>query len=67
MDHEVSQVLGRVFESLRAEDLTKRQIAKELHFSGAELEALTFGVDVMDGAGSTKSSKRSRADLKLVK
>ena len=67
MDHEVSQVLGRVFESLRAEDLTKGQIAKELHFSGAELEALTFGVDVMDGDRSTKSSKRSRADLKLVK
>ncbi len=66
MKHEMSQVLYKMFSTLRAEGINKSQIAKELCISTAELESLTFGMDVAYGDLTAGHSTSGRADLKLV-
>lgn len=67
MEHEASQVLGKMFATLRAEGLTKSRVARELSISRADLESLTFGVDVAEGDQADDRPGASRAHLKLVK
>lgn len=67
MEHEASQVFNKIFESLHADGITKSHIAKELCISRADLESLTFGIDVADGDHTRRPSGPSRANLKLVK
>ena len=66
MKHEESQVLYKMFSALRAEGINKSQIAKELSISTAELESLTFGMDVAYGNLTLGQPTSRRADLKLV-
>lgn len=65
MQHEASQVLGKMFASLEAEGITKAQVAKELCISRADLESLTFGMDVAEG--DALAAGTSRAPLRVVK
>ena len=68
MEHEGSQVLAKMFEALHAEGVTKAQIAKELSLARADLESLTFGLDIADGgAEDSTTPRRSRARLSVVK
>ena len=67
MEHEASQVLSKMFAALQGEGLTKGQIAKELCISRADLESLTFGLDVTHGHATGTTAGVNRADLKLVK
>lgn len=68
MEHESSQVLAKMFESLHSERMTKAQIAKELNLSRADLESLTFGLDIADGGAEEEPvPRRSRANLTVVK
>ena len=67
MKHESSQVLGKMFATLRAEGVTKSLIAKELCISRTDLESLTFGMDVAQGDQPGIHRAKSRADLKVVK
>lgn len=66
MEHEASQVLGKMFAALQAEGLTKSDIAKRLCISMADLESLTFGMDLAEGDRAGERSGTGRANLKLV-
>ena len=66
MEHEASQILAKMFATLRDEGLTRSQIATELCISRADLESLTFGLDVTYGHPTGTSSGAARPDLKLV-
>ena len=67
MEHEASQVLAKMFAALHDEGIKKSQIAKELCISRADLESLTFGLDVAYGRPTGETARTGRADLKLVK
>ena len=67
MEHEASQVLAKIFGTLRDEGLTRSQIATELCIGRADLESLTFGLDVTYGDPTGGPYGAGRADLKLVK
>jgi hypothetical protein len=48
--------------------VTKAQIAKEVSVSRADLESLTFGLDVTDGSAKEAAvPRRSHASLTVVK
>ncbi len=66
MRHEASQVLAKMFAILRSEGLTKSHIAKDLCISRADLESLTFGVDVTYGIRSRGIIGSSHPKLTLV-
>ena len=68
MEHESSQILAKMFTALHAEGMSKAQIAKELNLSRADLESLTFGLDVAEGgADDPPTPRRARAQLTIVK
>jgi Zn-dependent peptidase ImmA (M78 family)/DNA-binding XRE family transcriptional regulator len=67
MEHEASQVLGKMFAVLQDEGLTKMEIAKKLSISRADLESLTFGMDVAHSDHASGRSGGTRASLTLVK
>jgi len=68
MEHESSQVLSKMFETLHAEGITKAQIAKDLSLSRADLESLAFGLDLTEGGTEAPPrARRARANLTLVK
>lgn len=68
MEHEASQVLAKMFETLHAEGVTKAHIARELCLSRADLESLTFGLDLADcSIEDSPVPRRSRANLTVVK
>jgi Zn-dependent peptidase ImmA (M78 family)/DNA-binding XRE family transcriptional regulator len=67
---ETSQVLNKVFATLRAEGIPRGVIARELNIDPDELEALIFGLVIssVPGGRATKSGQSiSRASLKIVK
>ena len=66
MEHEASQVLGKMFATLQTEGMTKGDIAKKLCISRADLESLAFGMDLADGDRAGERAGTSRANLKLV-
>jgi Zn-dependent peptidase ImmA (M78 family)/transcriptional regulator with XRE-family HTH domain len=63
-----SQLLEKVFSTLRAEGVTKSQIAGELNIDTNELEAMVFGLvtTVLEGGNQPLHSLPSRPDLRLV-
>ena len=67
MVREKSTVWQKVFDTLRAEKVTKQQIAEQLSLPPQEIESLIFGLANMltvDGLGT--GGGKSRADLRLV-
>jgi Zn-dependent peptidase ImmA (M78 family)/transcriptional regulator with XRE-family HTH domain len=47
IDRETSQVLNKVFAALRKEGSSKADVARDLHFESADLDALVFGLAMM--------------------
>lgn len=72
MRHEVSQMLAKVFDALRAEGVRKSDIAAELSLLVEDLDNLTFGltlsgVAITDGREQGTPSKPKATGLRLVK
>jgi len=64
---EVSLLWEKVFASLRAEQITKHDIAQQLNLPIAEFESLVFGLSRMQSIdGNGLSSSKSRAKLRVV-
>jgi Zn-dependent peptidase ImmA (M78 family) len=69
IQRETSQLLHKVFSTLRQERITKPMVAKELHIAPQELEALVFGLVLtqVDGGLTQRSAVPSRRDhLKVL-
>ncbi len=70
IQRETSQLLQKVFQSLRDEGMLKLDVAQQLHVDASELDALVFGLVVTSlpgGRGTTKGPvSRSGGHLKLV-
>lgn len=66
---ESSQILRKVFDSLRNDGTSKTEIAKELSIHPSHLEELTFGLIVSDGTKSKIStpSMGNRPHLRVIK
>lgn len=67
---ETSQVLQKIFAQLRAEGVTKADVARELRLHVTELDALVFGLVMMTaiaGGRSGESVPQKRAPLRLVR
>lgn len=54
---ETSQVLAKVFESLRNEGMTKRKVARELNIREQDLDSAVFGLVVMPMSGTVSMSR----------
>lgn len=65
--HEKSQILEKVFSALRAEGVTRKNVADELLIPIDEINSATFGLmlNVLYGEGSRRTDKK--ANLSLVK
>lgn len=67
---ETSQLLQKVFQSLRNDGVTKPAIAKQLHINSTELDSLVFGLVVTQvpggGEPSGHGTPRRRGHLRLV-
>lgn len=64
---ETSQVLRKVFDSLKASGVSKRGVAQELHIDLEELNKLVFGLVMTGLAGQGRGSSRpDRSHLRLV-
>lgn len=63
---EQSQVLMKIFTAMRAEGVTRRDVADALFLYQEDLDAITFGLamTVLEGAG--ESSERQRNHLRLI-
>ncbi|AKV96837.1 XRE family transcriptional regulator [Marinobacter sp. MA] len=66
---ETSQVLKKVFASLREDGISKIDVARELLIEPEELDELTFGLmlNALSGNSPTNFSDRSKPSLRLVK
>jgi Zn-dependent peptidase ImmA (M78 family)/DNA-binding XRE family transcriptional regulator len=62
---ETSQVLGKVFRSLREGGISGRGVAAELHLTEQELQEFVFGLVPISIEGAGQGS-RGRADLRLI-
>lgn len=70
IQHEQSLVLGKVFDALREEGVSKADVARQLAIYPEEINELTFGLmlnALKGGKGSETASTPSRANLRLVK
>jgi Zn-dependent peptidase ImmA (M78 family) len=66
-ERESSQVLNKVFEALRSDGTSKRDVAKELSFSVDDLDALVFGLVIGAVPGRGEPDRRKvKPQLKLV-
>jgi Zn-dependent peptidase ImmA (M78 family)/DNA-binding XRE family transcriptional regulator len=65
---EASQVLKKVFASLREDGISKADVARELLIQPEELDELTFGLmlNVLSGKSHGNISQNKRPSLKLV-
>jgi len=68
-EHEISQVLPKIFDALTLEGVTKNDIAEALSIHRSQLEELVFGLVLTDGGVSVKVSSLStkRPNLKIIK
>ena len=68
-EREISQVLHKVFAALRAEGVSKSDVARELAIHPSQLEELIFGMIVADGVKGVRSSRESSVvpNLRIVK
>jgi len=66
---ETSQMLAKVFASLRDQSVAKRDIAAQLHITPEEIEQLVFGLAVTGLSGGTgpAAAGRKRGRLHVVK
>lgn len=66
---ESSQVLKKVFASLREDGISKSDVAKELLIQPEELDELTFGLmlSALNGTSRSDLSNKVKPNLKLVK
>ncbi|MDO9475964.1 MAG: ImmA/IrrE family metallo-endopeptidase, partial [Pseudohongiella sp.] len=66
---ETSQVLKKVFASLREDGISKANVARELLIQPEELDELTFGLmlSALSGTQVINDKNRPKPDLKLVK
>ena len=66
---EMSQILSKIFAALRDEDVTKDDVAYQLHIEAEELDKLVFGLILISlrGGGTNNGIKTSKAPLRLVK
>lgn len=66
---ESSQILKKVFASLREDGVSKNDVARELMILPEELDELTFGLmlNVLHGKAKVTSSNSLRPSLRLVK
>lgn len=66
---ETSQVLKKVFSSLRDEGVSKKDVAKELLIPSEELDELTFGLmlNLLNGNPNSSNTGRAVPILRLVK
>lgn len=70
MPHETSQVLQKVFATLRSEGTGKNDIAAEIHVNTDEVDQLVFGLILNCVKRSNAAGKKttpSRGQLHLVK
>ncbi|MDD3012290.1 MAG: XRE family transcriptional regulator [Candidatus Gastranaerophilales bacterium] len=66
-EKETSQILTKVFNALKEDNINKDDIAKDLMISKIELEKLVFGLPLVGISGGNKGeSQKSKADLKPV-
>jgi hypothetical protein len=65
---EVSQVLQKVFAALRAEGVSKEEIAEALRVHPTDIDELVFGLALtsLDGIPRRDDKSRSRPSLTLV-
>jgi len=68
MERETSQVLAKVFSSLRSEGVTKSDIARELRIYPADIDELIFGLVMTGMAGEATPSpgREERPALRLL-
>lgn len=66
---ETSQVLRKVFTSLREDGISKSDVARELLIQPGELDELTFGLmlNALSGKGQASSINKATPNLRLVK
>lgn len=66
---ESSQVLKKIFTSLREDGISKNDVARELLVKPEELDELTFGLmlSALNGSTQPQATGRSKANLRLVK
>jgi Zn-dependent peptidase ImmA (M78 family) len=60
MRGETSQVLAKVFESLRSEGISKADVANELHINVEDLNKITFGLVLTPLEGNAHSGQPSK-------
>jgi Zn-dependent peptidase ImmA (M78 family)/DNA-binding XRE family transcriptional regulator len=64
---EMSMVYKKVFDALRAEGVTKAHLARDLHLSVGDVEALVFGLVLTQVGGDGRSGEAAaRGRLRLV-
>lgn len=63
---ETSQILTKVFDTLKQENISKSMVAKELGISFKDLEKLTTGISEIKG-GNTGKPHQSKASLRRIK
>lgn len=66
IEKETSQIFYKIFEELKNEGITKKQIAEEIGIYLKDFQKLTTGISEISG-GNTGNSERSIANLKRIK
>jgi Zn-dependent peptidase ImmA (M78 family)/transcriptional regulator with XRE-family HTH domain len=61
INRETSQILNKVFASLRAEGVAKADIARQLNLHSADLDALVFGLAMLPVGGRSGRSVKAQA------
>jgi Zn-dependent peptidase ImmA (M78 family) len=66
---EVSQVLAKVFKSLRSQGISPAQVAQQLYISQTELDQYVFGLVpvALEGGNQIGPRPRDRSSLRIVK
>lgn len=66
--YEMSKLFEKVFSLLRAEGITKNDIANDLHIHPKEIDELIFGLTltVLQGRSNKSDPNKSRPNLKLI-
>ncbi|HXP23989.1 MAG TPA: ImmA/IrrE family metallo-endopeptidase [Candidatus Sulfotelmatobacter sp.] len=64
---ETSQILAKVFGTLRSEGTSVEEVASQLNVTPAELKRLVFHLVLLDVQGGGKSTSRRQPALRLVK
>ncbi len=65
-ERETSQVLAKAFDELRANGMSRADVARALHLPSSELEGLVFGLTMSAIEGDAKEPSQPRGKLRLV-